>query len=196
MQKSDSMETEFKLFMVLLGSKAPGRLVEQHDYFFGIASRLKDLVPDMHKFWPEAGDSLHIDGWREVTRVEGYNVKIVQGRDHAHTATNRLFFINLGGYHSGKLEEQHYTLLTVQPDRKEAIKTSTSTAFFKQKSIAAVKTASAHIDEKYGIDVDDIYRIEDVLSGNFKLEYHIELTEALEGTEDEINLGYFRLDRI
>lgn len=190
------METELKLFMVLLGSKAPGRVVEQHDYFFGIATKLKDLVPDMHKFWPEAGNSLHIDGWREVTRVEGYNVKVVAGRDQAHAEANRLFFINLGGYQSGKLEEQHYILLTVQPDRKGAVKTSTSTAFFKQKSIAAVKTASAHIDEKYGIDVDDVYRIEDVLSENFKHHYHIELTESPEGSEDEINLGYFRLDRI
>lgn len=62
---------QLKLFMVLLGSKAPGRHVEQHDFFFGIASALRDLVGEIKLFWPEAGDKIHIDAWREVTAVEG-----------------------------------------------------------------------------------------------------------------------------
>ncbi len=58
--------------MILLGSKAPGRHVEQHDYFFGVADSLKELVPEMRTFWRDAGSSLHLDGWREVTVVEGH----------------------------------------------------------------------------------------------------------------------------
>src|SRR5690242_11995511 len=101
--------------MVLLGSKPLKRTVEQHDYFFGIAESLQELVPQMHEFWPEAGSSLHIDGWREVTLVEGYAVDVVPKTNTPETReVKRLFFINLGGYQSGKLEEQHYTLLTVQ----------------------------------------------------------------------------------
>lgn len=156
-----------KLFMVLLGSKAPGRNIEQHDFFFGIAKELHDLLPDMRAFWPEVGSSLHIDDWREVNQVGGYQVKVVPQQQVADTK-QRSFFINLGGYQSGKLEEQHYTLLTVQDDRKTAIKASTLTDFFKVASIAKVKAASAHIDEKYGIDVDYFYRIEDLLSEAFK----------------------------
>jgi hypothetical protein len=41
--------------MLLLGSKAPGRHVEQHDYFFGIASSLKEMVPAIKKFWRGGG---------------------------------------------------------------------------------------------------------------------------------------------
>jgi len=185
-----------KLYMVLLGSKAPRRVIEQHDFFFGIATSLEVLVPEMKAFWPEAGNSLHIDGWREVTNVDGYRVEI-----HANDAVRseqsgpRLFFINLGGYQTGKLEEQHYTMLTVQPDRRNALNTSKSTTFFKQQTIAKVKGANAHIDEKYGIDVDDIYRIEDVLSVGQKQRYHIRLIEGYEGPADEIHLGYLKLDR-
>jgi hypothetical protein len=188
---------ELKLFMVLLGSKPLKRTVEQHDYFFGIASSLQELVPQMIAFWPEAGSSLHIDGWREVTHVEDHSVKITLKNDIQEIGNGkRLFFVNLGGYQSGKLEEQHYTLLTVQDDRKGAIKTSTTTEFFKASSIASVKSASAHIDEKYGIDVDDIYRIDDVLSEEVRAKYHIELSLSDETHQDQIHLGYYKLDKL
>ena len=182
--------------MVLLGSKAPQRTVEQHDYFFGIASSLQELVPQMHDFWPEAGSSLHIDGWREVTHVDGYAVHVVLNEQRQPDNGKRLFFVNLGGYQSGKLEEQHYTLLTVQDDRKGAIKTSTMTDFFKNQSIAAVKSASAHIDEKYGIDVDDVYRIEDVLPASVKGRYRIALVPEEDVLPDAVHLGYYKLDKL
>jgi hypothetical protein len=189
------MTDEPKLFMVLLGAKPLQRNVEQHDYFFGVACSLAELVPQMRDFWPDAGSSLHIDGWREVNSVDGYSVTVAAKA----TATNqgkRLFFVNLGGYQTGKLEEQHYTLLTVQDDRKGAIKTSTMTDFFKQQSIASVKSASAHIDEKYGIDVDDIYRIDDVLPKHITDQYQIVLTPATTVLKDDIHLGYFKLDNL
>ncbi|WP_276091019.1 DUF1543 domain-containing protein [Pedobacter sp. JY14-1] len=183
-----------KLYMVLLGSKAPGRVIEQHDFFFGIATSLEALVPEMKAFWPEAGNSLHIDGWREVTNVEGFGVEIDARESGApEQSAPRLFFINLGGYQSGKLEEQHYTLLTVQTDRRNALNASKSTTFFKQQTIAKVKGANAHIDEKYGIDVDDVYRIEEVLSARQKQLYQIRLTGDYKGPEDEIHLGYRKL---
>ncbi|PWG81958.1 DUF1543 domain-containing protein [Pararcticibacter amylolyticus] len=190
------MNPELKLFMVLLGSKAPDRVVEQHDYFFGIAASLKDLVNQIRNFWPEAGNSLHIDGWREVTWVDGYAVKISPKDSSRKNSGKRLFFVNLGGYQSGKLEEQHYILLTVQDDRKGAIKSSTMTSFFKNSSIAKIKSASAHIDEKYGIDVDDVYRIDDVLLPEAKNLYDIDLIPAINAKEDEIHLGYFKLDSL
>jgi len=186
--------TDPKLFMVLLGSKAAKRNVEQHDFFFGIGDSLQALVPAMQDFWPEAGSSLHIDGWREIHTVEGHQIRIVT----KNTSNNpkRLFFINLGGYQSGKLEEQHYTLLTVQEDRKNAIKASTATEFFKNSSIEKIKSASAHIDEKYGIDVDEIYRVDELLSESDKSLWQIELIPEINLIPDEIHLGYYPLDRL
>src|SRR5699024_10043069 len=104
------------------------------------------------------------------------------------STTKKLFFINLGGYQAGKLEEQHYTVLSVNEDRLQAIKESKQTIFFKTNTLKGA--ANAHIDEKYGIDVDDIYRIEDVLAPEFKNKYYIEITPDTELTEDEIWLGY------
>ncbi|PJJ79497.1 DUF1543 domain-containing protein [Mucilaginibacter auburnensis] len=187
---------EPKLFMVLLGSKAKQRNIEQHDFFFGIAYNLQELIPRMRDFWPEAGSSLHIDGWREVRHVEGYSVNIIPTSANRPDNNKRLFFVNLGGYISGRLEEQHYTLLTVQDDRKWAVKAATDTEFFKTNTIKAVKSAAAHIDEKYGIDVDEIYRIEDLLSDDDKTNWHIHLKPDIEGQADSIQLGYLKLDKV
>lgn len=182
--------------MVLLGSKAPQRNVEQHDFFFGIAPDLLALIPAMQAFWPEAGNSLHIDGWREVTQVEDYKILIHQKNSLQTTDSKRLFFVNIGGYTTGKLEEQHYTLLTVQPDRKSTIKTATLTDFFKNSSIKAIKSAAAHIDEKYGIDVDEVYKIEDLLTTQDKALYQIQLIPNAGGHPDTIHLGYLKLDKV
>lgn len=182
-----------KLYMLLLGSKAPKRNVEQHDYFFGIATSLKELVPEIKAFWPEAGSSIHIDGWREVNHVEGYAIKIIPREEATETSPHKLFFTNLGGYQSGKLAEQHYIVLSVKDDRAAAIQDAKKTVFFKTNSI---KGANAHIDEKYGIDIDDIYRVEEILSPVYKEKYHIQILPDGGLPEDEIHLGYFKLDKL
>lgn len=182
-----------KLYMILLGSKAPNRNVEQHDYFFGIATTLKELVPAIRAFWPEAGNSIHLDGWREVNLVDGYQVKVVLKQEAFLPSAKKLFFINLGGYQSGILEEQHYTVLSVHDERSQAIQDAKKTVFFKTNTL---KGAGSHIDEKYGVDVDDIYKIEDILSTEFKEKYHIQIVPANDLTEDTVHLGYFKLDKI
>ncbi|GAB2978701.1 hypothetical protein GCM10027049_12810 [Mucilaginibacter puniceus] len=190
------MTDELKLYMILLGSRAPGRHVEQHDYFFAIGTNLKDLVPHMKTFWRGTSGNLHIDGWREVNTVEGYSVKVVLKADGFTDTAEKLFFINLGGYQAGKLEEQHYTVLTVQTDRALAIQEAKRTVFFKTNTIAGMKSANSHIDDKYGIDVDDIYQISDILIPEHKEKYHLQLAPAANLPEDEIHLGYFRLDKL
>lgn len=186
-------EPQLKLYMLLLGSKAPKRNVEQHDYFFGIAYSVKELVPQIKDFWPEAGKSIHVDGWRAVTNVEGYRIKIGLKQEDNLASLNKLFFVNLGGYQSNKLEEQHYVVLTVQEDYKLAVKHAKKTLFFKSNTI---KGASSHIDEKYGIDVDDVYRVEDILGESYKEKYHIEIIPVADLQEDEIYLGYYTLDKL
>ncbi|WP_240775007.1 DUF1543 domain-containing protein [Pedobacter xixiisoli] len=185
-----------KLFMVLLGSKAENRNVEQHDFFFGVSHSLAELVPALQAFWPEAGKSLHIDGWREVTAVDGFRVEVYVKQTDDVLAENRLFFINLGGYTAGRLEEQHYTLLSVCRDKAEATQLAKKVAFFKSATIAGMKGANAHIDEKYGIDVDDIHRIEDIWRPLAHENYGIRLVPSDNLVADEVHLGYFRLDRL
>jgi len=193
---NDQSVTPLKLYMLLLGSKAPGRHVEQHDFFFGIATDLKELVPDIKKFWRGAVANVHIDGWREVNQIDGYQIKVVLKNDAITPSAEKLFFINLGGYVSGRLEEQHHVILSVNKDRTQAIQDAKKAVFFKTNTITTVKGANAHIDDKYGIDVDDIYNIQEMLPASHKAKYHIEIIPANNLAEDEIHLGYFRLDKL
>jgi hypothetical protein len=44
--------------------------------------------------------------------------------------------------------------------------------------------------------VDDIYNIDEMLSASLKDKYHIQITQTDGLPEDEIHLGYFRLDKL
>lgn len=183
--------SELKLYMLLLGCVPPGRHIEQHDIFFGIATSLNELVPEIKAFWPEP-ERIHIDAWREVNAVEGYQVNITPRTANTTSGqqTNKLFFINLGGYQENKFEEQHYVLLTVKESRASALKEAKETFFFQHNYFDA---AVSHIDDKYGIDVDDLYQIEDILSPLQKQKYQIELIRSDNLNEDQLHLGYLKL---
>ncbi|MEO6894039.1 MAG: DUF1543 domain-containing protein [Ginsengibacter sp.] len=192
---NDSSETtkSLKLFLLLIGSKAPQRNVEQHDFFFGIAHDLKELVPAIKAFWPEAGNSIHIDAWREVNRVDDYQIEVFLKNEDVVISDKKLFFVNLGGYQANKMEEQHYTVLSVQNDRAVAISESKKTIFYRTNTLEG---ANSHIDDKYGIDVDDVYQIEDILIPAHKEKYQVVITKKEGLQEDEIHLGYFKLDKL
>ncbi len=175
----------------MLGATPPGRHIEQHDIFFGIASSLKELVPAMKAFWPEP-ERIHIDAWREVTVVENYRVAVVPKDSpvNPQVVNKKLFFINLGGYQQNKFEEQHYVLLTVKENRAAAFREAKDTLFYKHNHFG---NATSHIDDKYGVDVDDLYEIEDILSPEQKAAYRIELYETTGAVEDELHLGYLKM---
>ncbi|GAB3202440.1 hypothetical protein ABID22_003867 [Pontibacter aydingkolensis] len=184
-----------KLFMLMLGGKPPGRNTEQHDMFFGIGETIKDLVPAIKAFWPEAKANLHIDAWREVNHIPGYEISVVPraAADETEDITIKLFFINLGGYKPGEFDELHYKMLVVAKSMGEASTVARKSAFYKH---TGFKGAASHIDDKYGVDVDDLQLVKDMLPEAVKQEYSLLLTPTDEVTEDEIHLGYFQLHKL
>lgn len=182
-----------KLFMLLVGCRPKGRHTEQHDTLFAIGNNIKSLLPQIKDFWPGAG-TMHIDAWREVNTVNGYAIKIITA-DKPYINSNKLFFLNLGGYKENEFEEFHYKLITVAADKGEAIKIAKQTAFYKH---TGFKGADSHIDDKYGIDVDDIYEINDILPTSLKDQYHIHISAAQNSSlsEDEMHLGYLKLSSL
>ncbi len=181
---------EYKLFMLLLGCRPAGRNTEQHDIYFGIAKSLKDLIPDIRAFWKSSGN-IHIDAFRVVNNVDGYEIKVTE-RTTNELQENKLFFLNLGGYKENEFEEFHYKILTVSKDKSEAIAASKQTTFYKHTGFG--KLATSHIDDKFGVDVDDIFEIKDILTPKDKMNFSISIVKA-EGKlpEDILNLGYFKL---
>jgi hypothetical protein len=157
-----------QLYMILLGASPKGRNIEQHDIFFGIGTSLKALIPEMKAFWPEAADKIHIDAFRIVNKVGNFKVEVIAKGEENKTDLNSLFFLNLGGYKMNEFDELHYKMIVVADQKASAIKEATETAFYKH---VGFKGATSHIDDKFGVDVDDVFEIKDILSSETKSRY-------------------------
>lgn len=193
------------LFMVQLGGRPKGRLIEQHDMFFGVADELVELIPAINEHWPEVKNKWHVDSYRAVTRVDGYRIDWVAtaksnnaNENQAEDVTNlKLFFINLGGYLPDDFEEYHHKLLIVAPTQAEAIKQAKQSDFYKKYSFKDKDTpfnAASHIDDKHQVDVDDIYNVSELLSAG-----RLQITEDKANTaaiEDKSYIGYLSIKNL
>ncbi|WP_437917779.1 DUF1543 domain-containing protein [Sphingobacterium sp. LRF_L2] len=173
-----------KLFMVLLGCKPEGRFTEQHDIFFGIGESLSSLKSDMEQFWKEAQGKLHVDVWRHVSTVDGFSIEVVD-KQQENEQLEKLFFVNLGGYRHQDFEEYHYKQLIVANTIEEASKKAKETTFFKNH-------ISPHIDDKYGLDVDDIYQVTEALPASMYQRYNLRLSPASRLFDDKLHVGYLK----
>lgn len=187
---------DLKLLMLMLGCTPRGRNTEQHDIYFTLAPGISETVPGILSFWPEANGRIHVDAWREVRRVDNFSIDVISKKIenrmpdvHEH----KLFFINLGGYKENEFDEFHYKMLIPATDKSQAIKKAKLSAFYKHTGFAG---APSHIDDKYGIDVDDIHDIADILPPEMKDHYFIRLAINTTRQEDELHLGYFPLDSL
>ena len=184
------MAKRLKLFMVMVGCNIKGRVTEQHDIFFGVANKVKDLMAELADFWPEAEGNFHIDAWREVTIVDNFSIEVVE-RSQENISKLNLYFLNLGGYKAGDFDEYHYKMLTVASNMATAVKSAKQTTFYKEFDF---KGALSHIDEKYGVDVDDTHKVADLLNDQTKQLYSIKITAlTVPKTEDVFHIGYLKL---
>ena len=179
-----------KLFMILIGCKPKNRRTEQHDIFFGIGKELKDFIEPIKDFWPDADGKIHIDAYRMVNKIGEYEITVVEKNSSTVPDTElKLFFVNLGGYKPNEFDEFHYKELIVAPNLAKATEKAKRTVFWKHHS-------TAHIDDKYGLDVDDIYEIEDLLLDADKVKYHIQIVPKTGLKEDVVANGYFKLSAL
>ncbi len=188
--------------MLMIGHKPKGCHTEQHDVFFTIADCFLETEKDVRAFKPES-EKIHIDAWREVTRIGLYRVLVIpKGTESNHEPIPgcKAFFINLGGYKEGEFNEFHYPMVVVAHRISDAQDEAKDTAFFKH---TKAENAPAHIDDKYGVDVDDVYAIEDILPEYLKKKYsivvdNVELGELERVAEfkDEIHLGYQKYEKM
>ena len=185
--------------MVQLGGRPKGRLIEQHDIFFGAASQVSDLIGDINEHWPEVKNKWHIDSYRAITKVNGYTIKLIESDKQVSKNTDlKLFFINLGGYQQGSFEEFHYKLLIVAPNQADAIKQAKKSDFYKQftfKDETSPFNAASHIDDKFAVDIDDIYNVNDFISNVQLVIEPISDTDDLV-IEDQEYVGYLSIKNL
>ncbi|MGP5213145.1 DUF1543 domain-containing protein [Psychrobacter immobilis] len=190
------------LFMVQLGGRPKGRLIEQHDIFFGVANQVSELVDDINHHWPEVKNKWHIDSYRAITKVGNHTVKLIESDNQAANDNGlKLFFINLGGYQRGSFEEFHHKLLIVAATQAEAIKQAKQSTFYKEftfKDKDSPFNAASHIDDKFQVDIDDIYDVNDLVSNiQILIEPRIHNSHELANAdEDKEYVGYLSIKNL
>lgn len=91
------------LYEFYIGGSAPGANIELHDVQFVVAASPEAAFPLLKARWWGSPDKIHLDGYREVTWADGYDVNLNGKSDTAM----KLFFVNAGGYEKGNLAELH-----------------------------------------------------------------------------------------
>ena len=190
------------LYMIQLGGRPKGRLIEQHDIFFGVANQVNELIADINNHWPEVKNKWHIDSYRAISKVDNYAIKLVESNIQTECANDlKLFFINLGGYQQGSFEEFHYKLLIVADSQADAVKQAKQSEFYKQftfKDTASLFNAASHIDDKFEVDIDDIYNVNDLIS-NVKIiiePFARALDKSINVIEDKKYVGYLSIKNL
>lgn len=145
-----------KLFVIYIGGTHPQSLIEVHDIRFIVAENLEQTFEFLKMSWWGDAKSLHIDAWGVLKQVDGYDVSFSEEEKHT---TQKLFFVNLGGYDPTQFTELHKNIFLVAKDANEA----------KKKALAQAKSwKSVHRDNLY--EIDDIVNISLILPQNIKMQ--------------------------
>ena len=214
-----------KLFMLKIGARPQGRLIEQHDVMFVIANSLSETIESVNQHWPAVKNNWHLDAWREVKRVGDYQILLSKeslskdglSKDNAladniladdrednklDSQGKQLYFVNLGGYLPGQFEEFHYKTLVVAETLGKATAQVKKTAFYQDYTFDNVDTAksgvaTSHVDDKHQLDLDDIHCVADLLPNDVALTIQ-PLTEPEKNQlpYDALHIGYLSLKQI
>lgn len=210
-----------KLFMLKIGARPQGRLIEQHDVMFVIANSLSETIESVNQHWPAVKNNWHLDAWREVKRVGDYQILLSTdslskdglskdgvSKDNAladnklDSQGKQLYFVNLGGYLPGQFEEFHYKTLVVAETLGKATAQVKKTAFYQDYTFDNIDTAksgvaTSHVDDKHQLDLDDIHCVADLLPNDVALTIQ-PLTEPEKNQlpDDALHIGYLSLKQI
>ena len=174
-----------KLFMLKIGARPQGRLIEQHDVMFVIANSLSETIESVNQHWPAVKNNWHLDAWREVKRVGDCQILLSKNslskdgwsKDNAladkmladnifaedrvdnklDSQGKQLYFVNLGGYLPGQFEEFHYKTLVIAETLGKATAQVKKTAFYQDYTFDNVDTAKSGVATSH---VDDKHQLD------------------------------------
>lgn len=105
------------LYMYFLGGTAKGANIEVHDVQFAIVNDPADAHEQLAQLWFGEPDLLHVDVETRINWADGHDVIISTEPD---IYENKLYFVNMGGYIHGDVDEKHTFDLIVARSEKDA----------------------------------------------------------------------------
>jgi hypothetical protein len=109
------------LFLVMLGGRVDGGLIEAHDARLVAGVSLEATFPTLRQSWFGRARGLHLDSWARVLGVDGHAIALrSQPPESPDQAAQRLWFVNLGAYGPTAFHERHRCGLVVAPTARAA----------------------------------------------------------------------------
>lgn len=130
---------------------------------FVVARSIDETHDELRRQWWGAPGSLHIDCWAEIAHADGYDVRL---QSEPYEGSERLFYVNLGGYEEGDFSERHRNMFVV----------SDTAARAKARALESVRGWDApHKDDLY--QADQAFALDTALADR---RLHIHLTRSAE----------------
>ena len=112
------------LFIVVLGGRSLKSNIEIHDVRWVLGETIEDTFPALRKQWLGKKSGLHIDSYKCIKFVDGYEIVISRSNKDSLISQQvddlSLWFVNLGGYNPKKMYEEHEFNLIVAKKANEA----------------------------------------------------------------------------
>ena len=151
-----------KLFIVYVGGEVEQSNVELHDVRFCIGESIEDCYEDLRSQWWGTPESLHLDCWGVLEHADGHDVLL--SKELPDEKTDKLYFVNLGGYTDKEFTELHENIFVVAPTDSKA-------------KVRALKTVqhwqSPHRDYQY--EIEKAVCLNDTVASSG---YHIDLQSS------------------
>ena len=157
------------LYLVVLGGRITGCNVELHDVRWVVGETIEDTIKTLKREWFGDKKGLHIDSYRKIQTVDGMSVNIIYS-PKVETSRDEygLWFVNLGGYSSASMAEQHeFGIVVARTAQSAKIQA-------KQRWLKGL--TQIHKDDLDRINGDPL--IDDLLPIQGNGRWHIELTPS------------------
>jgi hypothetical protein len=106
-----------KLFAIYIGGEFKNANIELHDMRFILAKSIEETYSELRRQWWGIPHTLHLDCWSELSQADGYKITLERTPSNE---TNKLFYVNLGGYNPNHFTEMHKNMFVVAETESKA----------------------------------------------------------------------------
>jgi len=117
------------LYLVVLGGRAEKANIELHDVRWVVGSKIEDTYDTLRKDWFGSSKGLHIDSYKKIKYIDGHKINLINiEKDKIekkqlakkNKSKKNLWFVNIGGYNSTSMMEEHEFGIVIASNKLEA----------------------------------------------------------------------------
>ena len=160
-----------------LGGRVEGFHIEVHDVQFHVGKSSEEILPRIQKKWKGKKNSLHVDSWLILDKIDGYKVHLLNNSSPLQEERQKLFLVNIGFYQKNFFGELHNFHFLAAKNKSEA------------------KSKALKLFSGLGLEThsDDLFDIDDCLELNLVENYQIQLLESPQEVLSSITNGWQRI---